>query len=164
MVVDVDIPIDVEVVTVSDLPPLTLTPPPEAAEAPPAGPAPDDGLITEAEVRQALVWVTDRLAEITGEPKDRAAEWELQLTAPGVARMLNEWFPSVAAAIKQWSPAEWPQKLPPWTGLLLMIVRRVAPRVAEGVVIEWIDRVFGWIDRAWSGTSSSGSETAFGTT
>jgi hypothetical protein len=148
MVVE-DWPIEVVVETVTDLPPLNLgAAPAETAET---GEAPPSDLVTEEEVRAALRWVTDRLADLTGEPKDRAMEWELDLTAPGVTRMLNEWFPDVARQIKQWDPRRAGEWLPPWTGLLLMVLRRVAPRVLEGSVITWMDRIAGWLDGLWTG-------------
>jgi hypothetical protein len=155
VVVVSDWPVEVDVQTLEDLPPLDLGPAPGVAEEPPSAVEAQD-VITEQEARQAIRWVTDRLADLTGEPKDRAMEWELDLAAPGVARMLNEWFPDVARQIKAWDPRRAGEWLPPWAGILIMVVRRAAPRVLEGSVIEWMDRIAGWLESLWTGGTTGG--------
>lgn len=137
--------LSVQAITVVDVPALDIPEPVgglDVTEAPPPA-----GQWQEADVRAGIAWLCNQLADLTGAEADRAADWELDLTVPGVTRMLNQWAPGAGGWLADWRPGgemAWPD----WAGILLMALKRTAPRALaarfEGPAVTWLMTAAGY--------------------
>lgn len=98
----------------------------------------DAGPWREEDVRRYIRWACDAVADMTGEETDRAADWEVDLTAPGATRMLNRYAPWVGTVAKKWVPGGGDNAWPDWMGIVLMAAARAAPRILEGRAVDWV--------------------------
>lgn len=91
----------------------------------------------EDDVRAALSWICDRLAEVSHDDSDRAQPWELDLTVPGTTRILNRYAAWAGNWMQEWRPGGEGSKWPDWAGIVMMAAARAMPRLFEGRLISY---------------------------